>query len=161
METLALDADPGCPFCQNLSDNPQCAFVNRSSTVSSFVNPRQFRPGSMLVIPNRHVATVFDMAPEEWSAVAVHAQQIAAAACAAFGAPGVNIFQNNGRSAGQTVFHVHIHVVPRPEGDEGSTIFGEAYFDKTPIAERFAIAARIREHLSGPIREQEALRPIE
>ena len=142
------DADPTCPFCQNLAGaNPRCAFVRRSESVSSFVNPRQYRAGATLVIPNRHVATIFDMTPEEWSAVTVHAQQIAAAACAAFGAPGVNIFQNNGASAGQTVRHVHVHVVPRPDGDEGSAIFGEAHFGKAPVAERRAVAARIREHL--------------
>ncbi|MCY4014899.1 MAG: HIT family protein [Gammaproteobacteria bacterium] len=144
------DHDPACPFCRNLSGaNPRCAFVSQSDGVSSFVNPRQYRPGATLVIPDRHVATIFDMTPDEWSAVTVHAQRIAVAACSAFGAPGVNIFQNNGSSAGQTVSHVHVHVVPRPEGDEGSAIFGEAHFDTTPVAERLAVAARIREHLAA------------
>ena len=150
MDTPLPGADPGCPFCQNLSGNRRCAFVSRLDGVSSFVNPRQYRPGAMLVIPNRHVATVFDMTPEEWAAVTVHAQGVAVAACAAFGAPGVNIFQNNGVSAGQTVDHVHVHVVPRPDGDEGPAIFGEAYFEKTPVEERFAIAERIRAHLAEP-----------
>ena len=150
MDNSFPGSDPGCPFCQNLSGNRRCAFVSRSDGVSSFVNPRQYRPGATLVIPNLHVATVFDMTSEEWTAVTVHAQLVAAAACAAFGAEGVNIFQNNGVSAGQTVNHVHVHVVPRPEGDEGSAIFGEAYFAKTPIEERVAIAERIRAHLPEP-----------
>ncbi|MCY3622446.1 MAG: HIT family protein [Gammaproteobacteria bacterium] len=147
METLLPGSDPGCPFCQNLAGDRRCAFVSRLDRVSSFVNPRQYRPGATLVIPDRHVATVFDMTSDEWAAVTVHAKRVAAAACAAFGAQDVNIFQNNGPSAGQTVFHVHVHVVPRPVGDEGSAIFGEAYFEKTPIEERLAIAERIREHL--------------
>ena len=151
MEAPVPDTDPACPFCRNLAGNPRCAFVSRSDKVSSFVNPRQYRPGATLVIPNRHVATVFDMTSEEWSAVALHAQRIAVAACEAFGAPGVNIFQNNGPSAGQTVFHAHVHVVPRAEGDEGSAIFGEACFDKAPVADRLAVAARIREHLAAPL----------
>ena len=148
MEALSTGSDSKCPFCQNLAGNPRCAFVSRSDGVSSFVNPRQYRPGATLVIPNRHVETVFDMTPEEWAAVTVHAKQVAAAACAAFDAQGVNIFQNNGASAGQTVSHVHVHVVPRPDGDEGSAIFGEAYFEKTPVQERLAIAERIREYLA-------------
>ena len=94
--------------------------------------------------------TVFDVTPEEWRAVMTHAQQIATAACAAFGTSGVNIFQNNGPSAGQTVSHLHVHVVPRPEGDVGGAIFGEAFFNKTPMQERLAIADRIREHLPEP-----------
>lgn len=147
MATLLTGSDPTCPFCQNLAGTRQCAFVSRLDGVSSFVNPRQYRPGATLVIPNRHVATVFDMTAEEWAAVWVHAQQVAVAACAAFGAEGVNVFQNNGKSAGQTVSHVHVHVVPRPAGDEGPAIFGEAYFGKTPIEERYAIAERIRKHL--------------
>ena len=150
METLLTGSDPSCPFCQNLAGNPRCAFVSRLDGVSSFVNPRQYRLGATLVIPNRHVATVFDMTSEEWAAVQMHAQQVALAARAAFGAQGVNIFQNNGKSAGQTVSHVHVHVVPRPDGDEGRAIFGEAYFEKTPVEERLAIAERIREHLLGP-----------
>ena len=152
--TPSTDFDPTCPFCQNLAGSRPCAFVRRLDGVSSFVNPRQYRLGGTLVIPNRHVATVFDMTPEEWAAVQMHAQQVAVAACAAFGARGVNIFQNNGKSAGQTVSHVHVHVVPRPDGDEGPAIFGEAYFEKTPIEERLAIAERIREHMSGPVGSQ-------
>ena len=150
MKTQAPHSDPECPFCQNLAGHRQCAFVSRSETVSSFVNPRQYRPGATLVIPNRHAETVFDVTPEEWRAVMTHAQQIAAAACAAFGTSGVNIFQNNGPSAGQTVSHLHVHVVPRPEGDVGGAIFGEAFFNKTPMQERLAIADRIREHLPEP-----------
>ena len=123
--------------------------MTRLDGVSSFVNPRQYRPGATLVIPNRHVATVFDMTSDEWAAVCVHAREVAVAACAAFGAYGVNTFQNNGTSAGQTVPHVHVHVVPRPDGDEGPAIFAEAYYEKTPFEERLAIAKRIREHLPG------------
>ena len=63
------DHDPACPFCRNLAGNPRCAFVSQSDIVSSFVNPRQYRPGALLVIPNRHVVTVFDMTAAEWSAV--------------------------------------------------------------------------------------------
>lgn len=142
------DHDPACPFCRNLAGNPRCAFLSQSDTVSAFVNPRQYRPGALLVIPNRHVVTVFDMTAAEWSAVAIEAKRLAAAACAAYGAPGVNIFHNTGPSAGQTVSHVHVHVVPRTEDDHGPAIFGEAHFDSVPVAERFAVAKRIREHLS-------------
>lgn len=139
--------DAACPFCRNLAGNPRCAFVSQSDTVSAFVNPRQYRPGALLVIPNRHVVTVFDMTAAEWSAVAVHARRLAAAACTAYGAPGVNIFHNTGSSAGQTVSHAHVHVVPRPLDDHGSAIFGEANFNSVPVAERFAVADRIREQL--------------
>ena len=142
------DHDPACPFCRNLAGNPRCAFVSQSDIVSSFVNPRQYRPGALLVIPNRHVVTVFDMTTAEWSAVAIEAQRLAAAACAAYRAPGVNIFHNTGPSAGQTVRHAHVHVVPRTVDDHGPAIFGEAHFDSVPVAERFAVAKRIRKQLS-------------
>ena len=142
------DHDPACPFCRNLAGNPRCAFVSQSDIVSSFVNPRQYRPGALLVIPNRHVVTVFDMTAAEWSAVAIEAQRLAGAACAAYGAPGVNIFHNTGASAGQTVPHAHVHVVPRTVDDHGPAIFGEAHFQSVPVAERFAVAKRIRKQLS-------------
>ena len=73
------DHDAACPFCRNLAGNPRSAFVNQSDTVSAFVNPRQYRPGALLVIPNRHVVTVFRHDGRRVSAVAVHAQRLARA----------------------------------------------------------------------------------
>lgn len=69
--------------------------------------------GHVLVIPKEHYANVFEM-PEELAGKAyILAKKVATALVEATGCKGVNILQNNGEAAGQTVFHFHMHVIPR------------------------------------------------
>ncbi|MBV7339611.1 HIT family protein [Chloroflexi bacterium TSY] len=134
-----------CPFCRNIQGENQCAFVHRADTISSFVNPRQYEKGALLVIPNRHVATIVELEPDEIAALYIHAQKLAKALCQAYRLAGINIFQNNGSVAGQSVPHVHVHVVPRYEDSERGKIFREVDFEKTPFAERLKIAEEIQQ----------------
>ncbi|KAJ0409555.1 hypothetical protein ATCC90586_010066 [Pythium insidiosum] len=75
-------------------------------------------PGHALLIPKAQgYATIMDMPADVAAAVFRELPRLARAVQAATGAPGINILQNNGRSAGQAVFHLHIHVIPRFDGD--------------------------------------------
>ena len=71
----------------------------------------------MLVATKRHAATLFDITPEEAAAVMQTAQWVARAVAVAFDPPGLTLLQANGREGDQTVFHFHLHVVPRHEDD--------------------------------------------
>ena len=71
----------------------------------------------MLVATKRHAATLLDVTPEEAGAVMQTAQRVARAVQAVFDPPGLTLLQANGREGDQTVFHFHMHVVPRHEGD--------------------------------------------
>lgn len=137
-----------CPFCENLSGLRQCAFVHRDETIASFVTPRRYGQGAMLVIPIRHAPTLLDVTPAELAAIFRHAQVLVQAIMGAYGAEGFNVFQNNGVSAGQTVSHYHLHVVPRYAGEEPNRVFGEGRFERIPIEERFRIAETIKVHLA-------------
>ena len=73
--------------------------------------------GHALVIPRRHATDLLEIEPDDLSAVAVAAQRLARRAKERLGADGVNLLNACGASAWQTVFHFHIHVIPRYEGD--------------------------------------------
>ena len=78
----------------------------------------QVNPGHVLVATKRHAATLFDITPEEAAAVMQTAQKVAQAVQAVFDPPGLTLLQANGKEGDQTVFHFHMHVVPR-HGNDG------------------------------------------
>lgn len=123
------------------------AIVEELADTLAFLNPRQYGIGALLVIPKRHAPTVLDLEASEAAAVMRHVHRLAQALSKAFDPSGLNIFQNNGVAAGQTVAHYHVHMVPRYPGDPGEKIFHADEFEPTPIEERLAIAQRIIPHL--------------
>lgn len=74
--------------------------------------------GHALVIPKEHAANVFEIQDDLLAHAHIVAKKIAAALKEATGCKGVNILQNNGEVAGQSVFHLHIHVIPRYDDDD-------------------------------------------
>ena len=69
--------------------------------------------GHVLILPKEHYANVFELPEEVAAKVYVVAKKIATALKEVTGCAGVNILQNNGEAAGQTVFHFHMHIIPR------------------------------------------------
>ena len=141
MLAMALELpqrDP-CPFCENIAGRNLCAVIEDREATFAFVNPHQLQEGAALVIPKRHVPTVFDLADDEAAAVMQCVTRIARAVSDAYEPEGLQLFQNNGVAAGQSVPHFHMHIVPRYEGDS----FGERV-EKSPAAARMQIAERIR-----------------
>ena len=102
-------------------------------------------PGHTLIIPREPAATLFDLSPEAWHAVTATTRRVAHAVQAAFEPAGMMLMQLNGPDAGQTVFHLHFHVVPRYEG-EGLTFHARGMAEPAVLAEH---AARIRAELDG------------
>jgi histidine triad (HIT) family protein len=72
--------------------------------------------GHTLVIPRAPVANIFEVPPQALAATILTTQRVARAVQRAFDAPGILVAQLNGRAAGQSVFHLHFHVLPRHEG---------------------------------------------
>jgi histidine triad (HIT) family protein len=134
--------DP-CPFCAYLAGTNPCAFVTRTPLVAAIVNVRQYERGAMLVIPTDHRPTVFDLEPDLLAAGYAEAARVGAAAVRAFGATGLNIFQNNGTPAGQSIPHHHIHVVPRYPTSVRNRLFHEDDFPPVPFDELLSIAEAI------------------
>lgn len=116
-----------CVFCGILDGAFTGSFVYGDELVSAFMDIRPVFEGHVLVIPNRHFVTM-EEAPEETAGrmVAVSGR-IAAALRDTVRMEGYNLFVANGEDAGQEVFHVHLHVIPRYKGDGFGFRFPEGY----------------------------------
>ncbi|MGC3986758.1 MAG: HIT family protein [Pseudorhodoferax sp.] len=109
---------PGqCIFCRLVAGEIPSAKVCEDELTVAFMDIGQVNPGHVLVATRRHAVTLLDITPEEAAAVLQTAQRVARAAQAAFDPPGMTLFQANGPVGGQTVFHFHLHVLPRHEDD--------------------------------------------
>lgn len=109
---------PGqCIFCRLVSGEIPAAQVYEDALTIAFMDIGQVNPGHVLVATRRHAATLLDITPEEAAAVMQTAQRVAHAVQATFDPPGLTLLQANGREGDQTVFHFHMHVVPRHAGD--------------------------------------------
>lgn len=127
------DSGP-CPFCEYLDGSAACVFVARGSEVSVMLNPRQYERGALLVIPNKHSASILSVDDAHFLAVQVEARRMARLLVDQLGATGVNVFQNAGIHAGQSIAHYHVHVVPRYPTSDPARRFREADYTITPQA---------------------------
>jgi histidine triad (HIT) family protein len=116
-----------CIFCKIIAKDIPAEIVYEDAKIVVFVDIKPNNPGHVLVMPREH-APDFASAPEaSIQAVALMAQRMGRVIMQAFGAPGFNIGVNNGRAAGQVVDHLHMHVIPRFEGDGLVHWHGKSY----------------------------------
>ena len=109
---------PGqCLFCKLVAGEIPSARVYEDALTLAFMDIGQVNPGHVLVATKRHAATLLDITPEEAAAVMQTAQRVASAIREVFDPPGITLLQANGREGEQTVFHFHMHVVPRHAQD--------------------------------------------
>ncbi|MGV3323434.1 HIT family protein [Streptococcus hyovaginalis] len=111
-----------CIFCQIVSGTIPSSKVYEDDKVMAFLDITQTTNGHTLVIPKKHVRNVLEMDQETAQDLFVQLPKIARAVQKATGAAGMNIINNNEEVAGQTVFHAHIHLVPRFDSNDGISI---------------------------------------
>ena len=116
---MFVDDSPAgeCIFCKLVKGEIPSAKVYEDELTIAFMDIAQVCTGHVLVASKRHAANLLELTPEEAAAVMRTAQRVAEAAALAFEPVGINLFQANGAPAGQTVFHFHLHVLPRHQGD--------------------------------------------
>ena len=90
--------------------------VHEDELTLAFMDVMPQADGHTLVIPKAEAENILDVPEEALAAVVLTTQRVARAVKKAFDAPGILIAQLNGRAAGQSVFHMHFHIVPRREG---------------------------------------------
>jgi histidine triad (HIT) family protein len=110
-------ADPDCPFCKIVAGEIPATKVHEDDRTVAFMDISPATRGHLLVVPREHAADVHAIDEEDLFAVARTARLMAGRIVERLGADGVNVMQNSGRAAWQTVFHYHVHVIPRYEGD--------------------------------------------
>jgi histidine triad (HIT) family protein len=108
--------DAGNPFAQILKGDRAQSKVYEDARVIVIIPLSAASPGHVLVIPKKPVRNLLEMTPEDMAAALSAARKAALAQVKALGATGFKIVQNNGASAGQTVFHAHFHVIPSYDG---------------------------------------------
>ena len=109
---------PGqCIFCRLVAGQIPSATVYEDELTIAFMDIGQVTPGHVLVATKRHAATLLDTTPDEAAAVMQTARRVAQAVQATFDPPGLTLLHANGLEGDQTVFHVHMHVVPRHADD--------------------------------------------
>ncbi len=110
--------DPDCPFCEIVQrDDPDVREVYRDQHVVAFFPHNPATLGHTLVIPRIHVPDIWTLDRSTAEQLADATTRLAAAVKRAVNPDGLNVIQSNGSAASQTVFHLHIHLVPRWEGD--------------------------------------------
>ncbi|GAA2005616.1 MULTISPECIES: HIT family protein [Micrococcales] len=111
-------SDPDCPFCEIVDrDDPDAREVYRDQNVVAFFPTNPATLGHTLVIPRKHIADIWSLDRATAEQLAGATTQLAAAVRRAINPQGLNIIQSSGKAASQTVFHLHVHLVPRWEGD--------------------------------------------
>jgi histidine triad (HIT) family protein len=106
-----------CIFCGIAAGTMPAERVYEDERTIAFLDIFPAADGHVLVIPRAHADDIHSLAPADLSAVAQTAQAMAGRVSGALGADGISIVQANGAAAGQTVFHYHVHVIPRFDGD--------------------------------------------
>jgi histidine triad (HIT) family protein len=91
--------------------------VHEDEHTLAFMDIGQVNPGHVLVAVKKHVENIFTLEDAQAAAVFCSAARVARAIRGAFEPQGLSVYQANGAAAGQTVFHLHLHLVPRYEGD--------------------------------------------
>lgn len=107
-----------CVFCQIAAGQAPASVVYQDKDVIAFMDLNQPNPGKILIIPRRHVESIDDLDDDLAAALAHGAVHVARAVKGVIQPEGINLFQANGRVAGQDVSHFHLHILPRYENDE-------------------------------------------
>ena len=114
---LPLMRDPDCLFCKIVAGEIPSQRVDEDERTVAFMDINPATRGHALVIPREHAADLLEIDAEDLAATMTAAQRLARTGLDRFGADGVNLINSCGAAAWQTVFHFHVHVIPRYVGD--------------------------------------------
>lgn len=106
-----------CIFCKLANGVIPTNTVYEDDDFHVFMDASPATDGHCLIVPKNHYKNLLDLGEEESAKLIPLAKKIASNLKEKLGCTGINLVQNNGEIAGQTVFHFHLHVIPRYEGD--------------------------------------------
>ncbi|MGQ0675470.1 MAG: HIT family protein [Rhodospirillales bacterium] len=132
-----MSADPTCIFCKIVAGQIPCFKLYEDADTLAFMDINPGNDGHALAIPKAHHADLHAMPPALLGAVAATAQRVAKAVKQALNPDGINLVQANGKGAEQSVFHFHLHVLPRRVGDELKMNWGHRAGDTARIKANF------------------------
>jgi histidine triad (HIT) family protein len=139
-----MTADADCLFCKIIAGEIPCFKLFENDDTLAFMDINPANEGHALVIPKGHATDVYTVSDAAIAATVATAKKIAAAIDKTLNPDGLNLLQCNGPAAAQSVFHFHMHVLPRREGDKLKLNWGLSPGDMDAIG---ALAERIRGNL--------------
>lgn len=110
--------DENCIFCKIAEGVIPSATIYEDEDFRVILDIEPASKGHALIIPKEHYANLYELPEELASKVLVVAKKVVTAMTEVLGCDGYNVLQNNGEAAGQTVFHFHMHLIPRYEKDK-------------------------------------------
>jgi histidine triad (HIT) family protein len=105
-----------CIFCKIVQKQAPASVVYEDDVILAFMDIRPVSEGHTLVIPKHHYRDIFDTPPSLLAATHKIAQKISSPVKKVTNADGISIVQQNGVAAGQDIFHIHVHIIPRFQG---------------------------------------------
>ena len=135
--------DDNCIFCKLANKDIPTNIIYEDDRFTVILDASPATKGHALILPKNHAANIYELPDEDASAVFVLAKKLATKMTEILHCDGFNIVQNNGEVAGQTVFHFHMHLIPRylNDGNQDKLTWNHAEFTPEEIAE---IAAALR-----------------
>ena len=135
----------GCPFCRIASGKAAASIVYEDKNVLAFMDLSPATVGHTLVVPREHWENIYEVPEETLTKLIAVVKRISVAVKKTFDADGIMVIQNNGRAAGQAVFHLHFHVIPVNSNSEVRKGFhGRVPSERARLDET---AEKIRENL--------------
>ena len=132
-----------CIFCKIIKGDIPSFTIYEDDLFKVILDRFPAAPGHALIIPKAHYKDMFELPQEVAEALYPLAQKIAIQIKKAVGAEGMNVVQNNGDVAGQSVYHFHLHLVPRKAGD--GIILNKSSNGETTLEELEMILKQIQE----------------
>jgi len=139
-----LAAEESCVFCKIVRRELPASVIYEDEEVMAFLDIRPLAIGHALVIPKGHYVDIFDIPEKLLTQIQIVTKKISIPIKKATEADGISIIQQNGKAAGQDIFHLHVHVVPRFEAQKMPR-FGE--LKEAKRAKLDEIADKIKEKL--------------
>lgn len=134
-----------CIFCKILKGEIPSFTIYEDDLFKVILDRFPAAPGHALIIPKNHYENMFELGEKEAAALYPLAQKIGAQIKEAVGAEGMNVVQNNGEVAGQSVYHFHLHLIPRKAND--GIILNRTSNTDTTIEDLEKVLEQIKKHL--------------
>ncbi len=139
-----MNDDADCIFCKIIQGDIPSFKVFEDDATFAFMDINPANDGHVLVIPKEHAADVYNVSDSAITATVLTAKKVAAAVERSMQPDGLNLLQCNGPAAAQSVFHFHMHVLPRRSGDELKLNWGLKPGDMESIE---ALSVKIRQNI--------------
>jgi len=139
-------SDRDCPFCKMVRNELDHVVVLEDNDILVIMDLYPATPGHMLVLPKQHIETIYAMPADLGARIMTTAISIAKVIKQKLSPDGTNLIQSNEVSAGQTVSHFHLHIIPRYKDDRVLLRFGHGKISEK-IAELERIASLVKSEL--------------